>query len=757
MKTSAIVGSFLFGVTMPVTAIGSISYTDTTIKSQPYSSDTTLKQPNLIIILTDDQGYADVGFHGSSDIPTPNIDRIAENGVVFTDGYVSFPVCGPSRAGLLTGRYQDRFGFGDNPIVAPNDPSQGLPAEEETIASTLGRAGYTSTIIGKWHMGAHRAQWPLNRGFDEFFGFLAGGHQYFPELWDVTDLSELSGQWDGYRTRLMRNEGRINETEYLTDALTREGVDFIDRQSHGQPFFLYMSYNAPHTPLQATDEYLNRFSHIEDEKRRIYAAMVSSLDDGVGHILDKLEEKELLENTIVFFLSDNGGAIHDNASDNSPLRAAKSSLYEGGIRVPFAMQWPAVIPPGMQYHEPVTALDMMATIVAYSGTNPAAPLDGVNLVPYLTGEIEGPPHEYLFWRKSREDWYAVRSGKYKMLYRPGKEPEVYDLEEDIGESSPVDLDSDSHARHHTALMLDSLAGWESEMKDSAFLGLLRMQEYNRQNPDRFNIPSPFEPDPYDPVIPDRYKLVWAEEFRKPGKPDENIWTFEEGFVRNRELQFYQSDNTIIKDGRLVIEGRRELVANPSHDPHSDNWRENRQYAEYTSSSIRSDNGFTFQYGIMEVRARIDTSMGSWPAIWTLGQERRWPENGELDIMEFYRINGIPTILANAAWKGDGRQPIWDSEKIPLDHFLERDPEWPGKFHIWKMNWTEESIRIYLNEKLLNEINLDEATYPDGFNPFRQPHHILLNLALGSNGGDPSETDFPISYEVDYVRIYQPVD
>ncbi|HKK09505.1 MAG TPA: sulfatase-like hydrolase/transferase [Bacteroidales bacterium] len=177
--------------------------------------------PNVIIILTDDQGYADVGFNGCTDIPTPNIDRIANNGVIFTNGYVTYPVCGPSRAGLITGRYQDRFGGSRNPLFAPRDPEQGLPLSEETMATVLGRAGYTSTILGKWHLGAHRSQWSLNQGFDEFFGFLIGGHQYFPELWTLNDLSEVNGQWDGYKTKLMRNNGRVEETEYLTDALSR--------------------------------------------------------------------------------------------------------------------------------------------------------------------------------------------------------------------------------------------------------------------------------------------------------------------------------------------------------------------------------------------------------------------------------------------------------------------------------------------------------------------------------------------------------
>lgn len=259
----------------------------------------------------------------------------------------------------------------------------------------------------------------------------------------------------------------------------------------------------------------------------------------------------------------------------------------------------------------------------------------------------------------------------------------------------------------------------------------------------------------DIPVPEGYELSWAEEFDTNGKPDDQFWTYEEGFVRNRELQFYQPDNANIQDGRLVIAGKREKVENPEYDESSDDWRKNRQHAEYTSACIKTVDQFSFKYGIMEVRARIDTSMGSWPAIWTLGVEKPWPANGEVDVMEFYRQDDEPKILANAAWGSEeGWEAIWDEESIHLDYFLEKDPKWPEKFHIWKMEWTEEHIRLYLDDELLNEIDVDEATYESGFNPFRQPHYILLNLALGSNGGDPASTEFPVYYEVDYVRVFQ---
>ncbi|WBL21560.1 glycoside hydrolase family 16 protein [Zunongwangia sp. HRR-M8] len=254
---------------------------------------------------------------------------------------------------------------------------------------------------------------------------------------------------------------------------------------------------------------------------------------------------------------------------------------------------------------------------------------------------------------------------------------------------------------------------------------------------------------------ENYELIWADEFDKAGKPDTQYWSYEKGFVRNDELQWYQAKNAIVKDGFLVIEARREKIKNPNFKAESENWKENRAFAEYTSSSLNTKGKFSFKYGILEVKAKIDTAMGMWPAIWTLGIEKGWPSNGEIDVMEYYLVDQKPAILANAAWKGQTDYVAWDSEKIPFSKFLEKDPNWADKFHIWKMQWTSEAITIYLDEELLNTIDVSTATNPDGFNPFQQPHYLLLNLAIGSNGGNPETTAFPKYYKIDYVRVYQP--
>lgn len=255
-------------------------------------------------------------------------------------------------------------------------------------------------------------------------------------------------------------------------------------------------------------------------------------------------------------------------------------------------------------------------------------------------------------------------------------------------------------------------------------------------------------------LPSGYQLVWQEEFEKEGTVNDENWNFEKGFVRNNEMQWYQEANAGQKGGMLFIEGRREKVANPAYEPGSENWKKSREFAEYTSSSINTRGKFEFQYGILEVKAKIDTASGMWPAIWTLGISKPWPANGEIDVMEFYQVKGEPTILANAAWADASKRANWDEAKIPFADFLKKDPNWPEKFHIWKMDWTEDYIRLYLDGELLNEVNLKETINPDGFNPFHQPHYILLNLALGSNGGDLSPTDFPREYVVDYVKVYQ---
>jgi beta-glucanase (GH16 family) len=266
---------------------------------------------------------------------------------------------------------------------------------------------------------------------------------------------------------------------------------------------------------------------------------------------------------------------------------------------------------------------------------------------------------------------------------------------------------------------------------------------------------PYSPDKSGPAEAKGMKLVWHDEFNNTGKPDPASWKYETGFVRNNELQCYQAENANCREGVLLIEGKREKVPNPGYVEGSTDWRKNRQFAEYTSACIYSKGLREFKFGRFEIRARIDTALGAWPAIWTLGVSGGWPSGGEIDIMEYYRWQGKPTMLANFAWGTDKKWVAkWKDLKKPFTDFTVNDSEWAKKFHIWRMDWTADSIWLYLDNQLLNEVAVKDCVNPDGFNPFLQPHYLLLNLALGENGGDPSRSNSPITYEVDWVRIYQ---
>jgi arylsulfatase A-like enzyme len=379
-------------------------------------------RPNFVVIVADDLGYGDLGIHGGRDVPTPHIDSLAQGGVRCTDGYVSCPVCSPTRAGLLTGRYQQRFGheFNTWPSRAGEAGSQiGLPLDQVTLADVLKRAGYATAIIGKWHLGYGSKFQPQQRGFDEFFGPLDGSHAYFPGA-------------DPQHGPIYRGAVPVEEKEYLTDAFGREAVAFVERHAR-DPFFLLLTFNAVHAPLEAPQQYLSRVAHVADRKRRTYCAMLSALDDAVGRVLKSLDQAKLAENTLVAFISDNGWPQKRNASSNAPLSGNKSSLSEGGIRVPFLMRWKGQLAAGQVYGQPVISLDIFPTIAAAAGAEVPGnvQLDGVNLLPFLTGSAAGPPHETLYWRYGPQQ--AVRQGNYKLLKRRDREYELYDLAQDVGE------------------------------------------------------------------------------------------------------------------------------------------------------------------------------------------------------------------------------------------------------------------------------------------------------------------------------------
>ena len=434
--------------------------------------------PNVVVIMADDLGYADVGFNGCRDIPTPHLDALAAGGVRFSSAYVTYPVCGPSRAGFISGRYPQRFGFERNPQYRPDDPAMGLPREEETMATVLRRVGYTSGIIGKWHLGAHAELHPLERGFDYFFGHLGGGHHYFQNLLTIEDNARAKDERDSYKTWILRNHESVRIEKYLTHAFSDEAVQFLETH-RDDPFFLFLSYNAPHTPMEAPEAEIARFAAIADPKRRTYAAMVSALDAGVGQVLQKLEDLGLAEETLVFFLSDNGGPTRANGSANTPLRGAKSDVWEGGWRVPFVLRWSGRLKGGVEYAKPVSSLDIMATMVALAGASvsPDRPLDGVNLIPFLEGEQRGMPHAAIYLRKWDQKRFAVRQGDFKLVIpEPQLPPRLFNLERDIGERQNLAEKFPGRVKELEALRRQ----WDSELIEPRFLGLIHTDAWGRK-------------------------------------------------------------------------------------------------------------------------------------------------------------------------------------------------------------------------------------------------------------------------------------
>ncbi|MEW5739910.1 MAG: sulfatase-like hydrolase/transferase [Myxococcota bacterium] len=431
---------------------------------------------NVVLIVADDLGTADTSMTASGRIATPSLDRLASEGVRFEAGYVTAALCSPSRAALLTGRYQQRFGHEVQPhdryarnrfefffarlflatddwklltYKAPDEEDvqrQGIPRSELLLPELLHRAGYATGMFGKWHLGWNPDFQPQRRGFDEFTGFYEAYSLYAAPAGreDVIEqhLPEFSDRfiWDKGRTgscALVRNDAVVEESRYLTDVFTDEAIAFIDRHRE-EPFFLYLPYQNPHTPFQVKRSDWDAFPEEKDPIRRTYLALVRSLDTSVGRVLDALDERGLAEDTLVIFVSDNGGALYTHATTNAPYQGGKFTLFEGGIRVPFAMRWPGRLPSGARYDEPVSALDVVATVAAAVGLPlpEDRPYDGVDLLPYVRGEKAGAPHEALFWRADYTS--AVRHGALKLIRdKQSGVTSLFDLSKDPGEQQDL--------------------------------------------------------------------------------------------------------------------------------------------------------------------------------------------------------------------------------------------------------------------------------------------------------------------------------
>ena len=392
-------------------------------------------KPNLVIFYADDLGWGECGCYGNKDIPTPNIDSIAKNGIRFTQGYVAATYCSPSRAGLMTGRYPTRFGHEFN----STHNHSGLSLKETTIADRLKSLGYSTAAVGKWHLGGGEAYRPTKRGFDEFYGTLANTPFFHP-----TSFVD---------TRVSNDVQKVEDASfYTTDAYAERAVDWIEKNK-SKPMLLYLPFNAQHAPLQAPQKYLDRFPKITDEKRKLFAAMMSGMDDAIGRVMAKVREAGLEENTLYFFIADNGGPTQSTTSYNGGLRGFKMNTYEGGPRVPFLAQWKGKLPAGKTYDFPVMNLDVLPTIVTAAGgkVDAAWKLDGVDLMPYLTGANKGRPHETLYWRFGPQ--WAVRQGDMKLVVSKGGsgQPELYNLADDFAESKDLAAAQPEKAKELQAL------------------------------------------------------------------------------------------------------------------------------------------------------------------------------------------------------------------------------------------------------------------------------------------------------------------
>ncbi len=397
------------------------------------------QKPNLILIVTDDQGYGDLGCYGAKDLETPNIDALAASGARFTQWYANSPVCAPSRASLMTGLYPHNAGVPD--LLAPRSP--GLSLNRVTLAEVLKKTGYKTAAFGKWHLGAAEGYLPNDRGFDQFFGHLEGTLDYFSHMYYLSRAPRPFHD-------LWRNTEEVwEEGNYMTHLITREAVQFI-QDNKDQPFFLYVAFNAPHQPLHMPREYLDRFSHLDPQRQRM-AAMLAVVDEGVGKIISQLEQSGLRDNTVVFFMSDNGGANNAKnflsnepeqfyyGANNGGLRGHKGSVFEGGIRVPACISWPGMISQGLVIDEPGSGMDIYPTFLKIAGAGyPGYPLDGHDIIPLLSNGTKSP-REFLFWEYAGQ--HAIRKGKWKLslntmldFRREGPQVFLADLETDPGET-----------------------------------------------------------------------------------------------------------------------------------------------------------------------------------------------------------------------------------------------------------------------------------------------------------------------------------
>ncbi len=415
------------------------------------------QKPNIILIISDDAGYADFGFQGSDVMKTPHLDQFAKTGMKFNQAYVTAAVCGPSRAGLMTGKYQQRFGYEENNVPGYmslsclEDNQMGLPLDQKTLGDHMQSLGYKTGYIGKWHLGNADQFHPTKRGFDEFYGFRGGARSYYP----FSDTNPNTRAEDF----LERGFENYKESDkYLTEALAKETAMFIEKHQSA-PFFVVLAFNAVHTPMHALEKDLEKFKGLKG-KRKELAAMTLAMDRGCGIVFNKLSSLGLEKNTIVIFTNDNGGPSDTNASVNDPLSGTKANHLEGGIRIPFLIRWPGVIKENTTYNHPISTLDLLPTLYVAGGGKlvTLGDIDGKDLLPFANGTIQAPPHPTLYWKK--ESRGAIRDGDFKLLRFPDRPAELYNINEDHAEKNNLAMKYPDKVR----ALYKKLFDWELTLK-----------------------------------------------------------------------------------------------------------------------------------------------------------------------------------------------------------------------------------------------------------------------------------------------------
>ena len=757
------------------------------------------QKPNIVVIMVDDLGYADMKFNnGASDISTPNLDALAADGTICSSGYVVHPFCGPSRAGLMTGRYPHTIGSQFN-IPGQNnangnaglDLDIGVPTSEIFFSKVLQDAGYYTGIIGKWHLGRGADYYPNSRGFDEFYGMPGGGHKYFPNEYKPQYQTQVNNGtqyiWD-YITPLERNGVAVdNESgRYLTDVLSDEAVDFVNNASaKTDPFFLFLSYNAPHTPVEAKAEDLALFSSISDTKRREYVAMVYAVDRGVKKVVDALKAQNKFDNTLIVFLSDNGGRT-DQGALNNPLRGAKGSTFEGGYRVPMFFHWPNVVPANRVYEHPVSALDLYPTFSTLANaTIPAnKKLDGLDIWSNFIAGTNPDENRLIYALRHQNSTSDVgaRKGDWKAVRISNNQPwKLFNMTNDIAENNDV---SDANPAILSDIINQTKTWADTHTEPLFFDAKVRVDNWNNNNMPNFNetFNSRFTSEAeFLPLSDQQNAGNWtinteiSDEF-EANTIDEDKWLiqgrngeYQSNFIGRSPAQF-STENAIQENGMLKILTKWEPNYNFTNDAQGNMLGVYEGVSKpITTAAVISKK--QFKYGYMEIKSKAANAEIT-SSFWTTGPGGGQPGASELDMFE--QFGGHKT---NANWRKRLKFNIisWDpnnsikqaataaGQAVGTTHTrnIQADNNTADDFHVYGFEWTENFIKVYIDGVLHPEGTILKSELTDnGNDPDRWvtdvPYWVWFDSETFPWLGLPDAADLttPAEYQIEYVRIWE---